>query len=340
MAGSLREARAAIRWRGGYAAPDRRRVPPVVDRFGGAVRGRTTGTAPRRARRSAGRTSPAASAGHPPMRDTPARTPASSARGRNPPRKARRRHGGPARRPSDSRCSRVRVVARAPSIRSRASRGRPRTAETGARDSGRRLDRDAGRSPTFVSMRGCWPARHSSALGAGMKRRRGSRPSLDEAQRPGRPIPTGARLQQSRDAVRDTSADVDEALAVVHARPVDGRSRTDVRLRRCRSTTPAPATRGWDSSNARSRCSSARSTLQEHRGAAGPYEQALGELGSTYLLMEDLARGVPYLTKALAVAEAGRSERRRCAVGEESRGRACARENSGTRRSASTAGDG
>jgi CHAT domain-containing protein/Tfp pilus assembly protein PilF len=44
-------------------------------------------------------------------------------------------------------------------------------------------------------------------------------------------------------------------------------------------------------------------TLHERRGAAGPYEQALGELGSTYVLMSDLARGVPYLTKALAVAE-------------------------------------
>ena len=43
--------------------------------------------------------------------------------------------------------------------------------------------------------------------------------------------------------------------------------------------------------------------LHEKRGAASPYEQALGELGSTYVLMEDLARGVPYLTKALAVAE-------------------------------------
>jgi CHAT domain-containing protein/tetratricopeptide (TPR) repeat protein len=44
--------------------------------------------------------------------------------------------------------------------------------------------------------------------------------------------------------------------------------------------------------------------LHESRGAAAPLEQALGELGSTYLLMEDVALGVPYLTRALAVAEA------------------------------------
>jgi CHAT domain-containing protein len=43
--------------------------------------------------------------------------------------------------------------------------------------------------------------------------------------------------------------------------------------------------------------------LQESRGAAAPLEQALGELGSTYLLMEDVTLGVPYLTRALAVAE-------------------------------------
>ncbi len=43
--------------------------------------------------------------------------------------------------------------------------------------------------------------------------------------------------------------------------------------------------------------------LQERRGAAGPYEQALGELGTTYLLMDDLPAGLPYLTKALAVAK-------------------------------------
>jgi CHAT domain-containing protein/tetratricopeptide (TPR) repeat protein len=43
--------------------------------------------------------------------------------------------------------------------------------------------------------------------------------------------------------------------------------------------------------------------LHESRGAAAPLEQALGELGSTYLLMEDIALGVPYLTRALAVAD-------------------------------------
>ena len=43
--------------------------------------------------------------------------------------------------------------------------------------------------------------------------------------------------------------------------------------------------------------------LHESRGAAAPLEQALGELGSTYLLMQDVALGVPYLTRALAVAE-------------------------------------
>ena len=43
--------------------------------------------------------------------------------------------------------------------------------------------------------------------------------------------------------------------------------------------------------------------LQERRGAAGPHEQALGELGSTYLLMEDVHRGIPHLKRALGVAE-------------------------------------
>ena len=42
--------------------------------------------------------------------------------------------------------------------------------------------------------------------------------------------------------------------------------------------------------------------LHEKSGAAGPYEQALGELGTTYVLMEDLGRGIPHLTKALTVA--------------------------------------
>jgi tetratricopeptide (TPR) repeat protein len=43
--------------------------------------------------------------------------------------------------------------------------------------------------------------------------------------------------------------------------------------------------------------------LQERRGATGPYEQALGELGTTYLLMEELPTALPFLTKALTVAE-------------------------------------
>ena len=42
--------------------------------------------------------------------------------------------------------------------------------------------------------------------------------------------------------------------------------------------------------------------LQERRGAAGPYGQAVGELGATYLLMEDIPRAVPFLTKALKIA--------------------------------------
>jgi CHAT domain-containing protein len=42
--------------------------------------------------------------------------------------------------------------------------------------------------------------------------------------------------------------------------------------------------------------------LQERRGAAGPYGQAVGELGATYLLMEDLPRAIPFLTKALQIA--------------------------------------
>jgi CHAT domain-containing protein/Tfp pilus assembly protein PilF len=40
----------------------------------------------------------------------------------------------------------------------------------------------------------------------------------------------------------------------------------------------------------------------EGSGAAGPYEVALGELGSTYLLQNDVTRAVPYLEKAIAVA--------------------------------------
>jgi CHAT domain-containing protein/tetratricopeptide (TPR) repeat protein len=46
-----------------------------------------------------------------------------------------------------------------------------------------------------------------------------------------------------------------------------------------------------------------RAVVVLERGGAALYEQALGELGSTYALMEDVARGVPYLTKALAVAQ-------------------------------------
>ena len=43
--------------------------------------------------------------------------------------------------------------------------------------------------------------------------------------------------------------------------------------------------------------------LQERSGAVGSYQEALGELGSTLVLMEDLERGIPHLTKALAVAQ-------------------------------------
>ncbi len=43
-------------------------------------------------------------------------------------------------------------------------------------------------------------------------------------------------------------------------------------------------------------------SMQERRGAAGPYEQALGELGSTYLLANDLPEAVRHLTDALAIA--------------------------------------
>ena len=43
--------------------------------------------------------------------------------------------------------------------------------------------------------------------------------------------------------------------------------------------------------------------LQEHSGAVGSYQEALGELGSTLVLMEDVERGIPHLTKALAVAQ-------------------------------------
>jgi CHAT domain-containing protein len=42
--------------------------------------------------------------------------------------------------------------------------------------------------------------------------------------------------------------------------------------------------------------------LHERRRAAGPYQQALGELGTTYLLLEDVPRGVQYLKRALAIA--------------------------------------
>src|SRR3954470_2303118 len=42
--------------------------------------------------------------------------------------------------------------------------------------------------------------------------------------------------------------------------------------------------------------------LHEKRGVSASYEQALGELGSTYLLHDDVASGVPYVTRALDVA--------------------------------------
>lgn len=43
--------------------------------------------------------------------------------------------------------------------------------------------------------------------------------------------------------------------------------------------------------------------LHEARGAAAPLEQALGELGTTYGIMDDVERGVPYLARALQIAE-------------------------------------
>src|SRR5215213_8884203 len=43
--------------------------------------------------------------------------------------------------------------------------------------------------------------------------------------------------------------------------------------------------------------------LHEARGAAAPLEQALGELGTTYGIMDDVERGVPYLARALGIAE-------------------------------------
>ena len=46
--------------------------------------------------------------------------------------------------------------------------------------------------------------------------------------------------------------------------------------------------------------------LQERRGAAGPYEQALGELGTTYLLMDDLPAGLPVSDESAGRGRAGR----------------------------------
>jgi CHAT domain-containing protein len=43
--------------------------------------------------------------------------------------------------------------------------------------------------------------------------------------------------------------------------------------------------------------------LHEKRGVSALYEQALGELGSTYLLHDDVASGLPYVAKALDVAK-------------------------------------
>jgi CHAT domain-containing protein/tetratricopeptide (TPR) repeat protein len=43
--------------------------------------------------------------------------------------------------------------------------------------------------------------------------------------------------------------------------------------------------------------------LHEARGAAAPLEQALGELGTTYGFLDDMERGVPYLARALRIAE-------------------------------------
>jgi CHAT domain-containing protein len=42
--------------------------------------------------------------------------------------------------------------------------------------------------------------------------------------------------------------------------------------------------------------------VHEHRGPRGDFEQALGELGDTYLQQGDNSRGLPYLQRALAVA--------------------------------------
>jgi CHAT domain-containing protein len=43
--------------------------------------------------------------------------------------------------------------------------------------------------------------------------------------------------------------------------------------------------------------------LHEARGAAAPLEQALGELGTTYGLLDDVERAVPYLARALHIAQ-------------------------------------
>jgi CHAT domain-containing protein/tetratricopeptide (TPR) repeat protein len=45
--------------------------------------------------------------------------------------------------------------------------------------------------------------------------------------------------------------------------------------------------------------------IHQRRGAPGYFEQALGELGGTYILQGDLARALPYLQRALAVAVQG-----------------------------------
>ena len=188
-----------------------------------------------------------------------------------------------------------------------------------------------------TSTLGFWPARSSSgwAAGTGGDPAQGGRTMARAGELNDRYRQVLA-LQQSRDADSSFATD-SRGIALV--RRACSRSRISTR----RPSTAVAEQRGacyarlgqFERALETQRRAVA---LHETRGDAGPYEQALGELGSTYLLMEDLAQGVPYLTKALAVAEQAGLNGRCRALGEESRGRRMFTMGTGTRRSASTRG--
>ena len=135
----------------------------------------------------------------------------------------------------------------------------------------------------------------------------------------------GARVEQPGHAIREP-ASVRQALAVVRTACWHSTSsRTAVHVRDVdeeRGTVLRAARRFRPSCRNAAACH----CLHERRGAAGPYQQALGELGSTYLLMDEIPKGLLVPDESAGRRGASRVEWRRCAVGAQSRRRPCLQE--------------